>query len=98
VISHPRENPATEAAGLCSRSVSYAASFCTAFKFTHLAVVLRRFLSGLKPTSYDPFYGLSLAWMHDRAEAGDLAVYRCPVLRWKLAMRKLTLLAPSRGE
>jgi len=30
--------------------------------------------------------------MHDRAEAGDLAVYRCPVLRWKLLMRNLTLL------
>jgi hypothetical protein len=30
--------------------------------------------------------------MDDRAEAGDLPAYRCPVLRWKLVMRNLTLL------
>jgi hypothetical protein len=37
VIPHPRENPATEAAEFCSRSVFYAAFFSTAFNFAHLA-------------------------------------------------------------
>jgi hypothetical protein len=37
MIPHQKEKPATSSSGLCSRAVFYAAFFCPALIFAHLA-------------------------------------------------------------